>query len=199
MPQFKVKLMVILSFTGCAMVGCKPLIYSFDVRPLTITAHDSIRVNWSVRGKPTLLIHTGSTDQPGFELREYSLVVEKNGKQAGRRAVVNVLPALSADMIEFDCERKGDTLIAIGEKNKQRWGDYFTLRDVRSFSGRPLWVSHGGRSAALPADSSISAIFSGLSNSGPWEIKTLLTPEEKKDPGSLPGSLQVQTMLIFKK
>jgi hypothetical protein len=190
---------VLLLCACCIWANCKPLIYSFIVSPLTITARDSVRINWSVRGKPTLLTHTDSTGQPGFEIREYSLVVEKGGKQASNRAQVNVLPDLSADIIEFDCVRKADTLVAAGEKNNLRWGDHFIIQTSSSFSGRQLLVIHGGRSAKLTADSSMSALFSGLPNNGNWEIKTLLTAAERKDSSLIPGTLQVRTILLFKK
>jgi len=199
MPQHVLSLRLCIFFSVCTAIGCKPLIHSFTVTPLTITARDSVRMKWSVRGSPTLLTHTDSTEQPGFESREFTLVVEKNGKQVKNTAVVNVLPEQSADIIEFDCVRKGDTLIAKGEKNIRRWGNHFLLGTVRSYSGRALLVVHAGHSASLLADSSGSAALAGLPNSGTWTIKTMLTAAEKKDSSSIPGTLQLQTILVFNK
>jgi hypothetical protein len=171
--------------------------------PLTITADDSVKMNWSVRGQPTLLTHTDTAvndpDNPQYETREYTLVVQKKGKEVKKTALVNVLPVLSADDIVFTTVRKGDTLVAAGEKNSQRWGTRFVIQTVSSGSRRELTVSHNGRTAQLSQDGSASGLLAGLPNSGDWEITTLLTAAEKADTGSIPGKLRVHSIILYTK
>lgn len=184
-------------------ISCGPAIRSFSVVPLTITAADSVKVNWSARGKATLITHTDTAindpDDRRYELREFTLVVQKNGKDKKQVAQVNVLPAESADDIIFSTIRNGDTLIASGEKNVLRWGTYFKIKTAASASARELIVVHGEKTATLAKDGTPSVLFAGISNSGNWEIKSLLTEAEKTDSSTIPARLRIHTIIIYGK
>jgi hypothetical protein len=190
---------------GC--VSCGPSIHAFKVDAQTVTAADSIKVNWEVSGKPTLLIHEnvagggngGGSKTGGPELYlELTLVAQKNGKEARQFIQVVVLPPESVDTIVFVVSAlHGDTLIAAGEKNITRWGDHFLLGDVASASGRPLLITHAGKTALVQDVDSVT--FRGVSNSGPWEIRSLLTDAEKRDPTIAPATLRLRTKLLYKK
>jgi len=93
----------------------------------------------------------------------------------------------------------GDTLLAAGEKNIGRWGDHFRLGAVASASGRPLWVTHGGRTVMLDGSGTDTEGFRGQVNSGRWEIRALLTDGEKRDPATTPAVLRLRTNLIYQK
>jgi len=110
---------------------------------------------------------------------------------------VIVLPRESVDTIVFPISvLHGDTLIAAGEKNKARWGDHFELTAVASASGRPLLVKHGGKMAVLDRQNPDTVTFRGMANSGPWEIRSLMTDTEKKDPARTPPTLRLRTNLL---
>ena len=182
-------------------ISCGPAIHSFQVDQQTITAADSIKVNWDVSGKPTLVIHENEMEgdiHPKF--LELTLVVQKDGKEKRQFMQVIVLPRESVDTIVFPITvQHGDTLIAAGEKNKARWGDHFELTAVASASGRPLLVQHGGKMAVLDGQNPDTVTFRGMANSGSWEIRSLLTDAEKRDPATTPPTLRLRTNLLYKK
>jgi hypothetical protein len=184
-------------------VSCGPSIHSFKVDAQTVTAADSIKVDWEVSGKPTLLIHEkgmgggGSAGGPEKYL-ELTLVAQKNGKEARQFIQVIVLPPISVDTIFLTVKAlHGDTLIAMGEKNVSRWGDHFQLGAVASASGRPMWVTHAGKMVLVNGSDSLS--FRGVSNSGPWEFRSLLTDAEKREHPIAPTTLSLQTILLYNK
>ncbi|MEP6746904.1 MAG: hypothetical protein ABJB86_04210 [Bacteroidota bacterium] len=183
--------------------SCKPLVHLYTVQPMTITADDSVFVSWSVRGKATLLTHTipasVDPDNPQPETREYTLVVAKKGKEIKRTVIVDVRDLHSADDIVFTTLRKGDTLLAEGEKDIKKWGNHFLLQSVMTGSDRDLAVSHAGKMATLNADGSPSMVFNGVPNSGKWEIRCLLTAAEKQDSSRIPGKLRIHTILLYSK
>lgn len=184
-----------LSFLFAA---CGPVIHSFSVEQQTVTSADSIKVNWEVVGKPTLLIHENAAGGGPEKLLELTLVAQKNGKSARNFVQVIILPQESVDTIVFPVTAlHGDTLIAAGEKNVARWGDHFQLGAVASASGRPLLVTHAGKTTLLNGVDSVT--FRGISNSGPWEFRTLLTDAEKRDPTTTPATLRLRTTLLYKK
>ncbi len=203
-------------------ISCGPAIHSFQVDQQTITAADSIKANWDVSGKPTLLIHENNVSneenaaggiqvagggngqgQAGTihsKFMELTLVAQKNGKEKRQFIQVIVLPRESMDTIVFPITAlHGDTLIAAGEKNKARWGDHFALTSVTSASGRPLLVSHGGKIAVLDGQKPDTITFRGMANSGPWEIRSLQTDAEKRDPATTPAALRLLTNLLYQK
>jgi hypothetical protein len=192
-------------------VACGPAIHSFQVDQQTITAADSVKVNWEVSGKPTLLIHEqeaaggantgpGTAEAGGEKFLELTLVAQKNGKEKRQFIQVIVLPRESVDTIVFPISMlHGDTLIAAGEKNSGRWGDHFQLISVESASGRPLLVQHGGKTALLDGQNPDTTSFRGMANSGNWEIRSLLTDMEKNDPSKTPPTLRLRTHLLYKK
>ena len=214
--------LLLLSFS---LVSCGPSIHSFQVDQQTITAADSIKVNWEVSGKPTLVIHenevggsapggNGGSIQVGngggsaiekegaihAKYLELTLVAQKNGKEARQFIQVIVLPPASVDTVVFPVgSLHGDTLLAAGEKNISRWGDHFRLGSVASASGRPLLVTHGGKTVVLDGQHSDTVIFRDMTNSGSWEIRSLLTDAEKRDPTTTPATLRLRTTLIYQK
>ncbi len=217
--------LLLLSFS---LVSCGPSIHSFQVDQQTITAADSIKVNWEVSGKPTLVIHenevgggggsasggnggsvaVGDGGGPATEKEgaihakylELTLVAQKNGKEARQFIQVIVLPPVSVDTIVFPVgSLHGDTLLAAGEKNISRWGDHFRLGSVISASGRSLLVTHGGKTVVLDGQHPDTVSFRDMANSGSWEIRSLLTDAEKRDPTTTPATLRLRTTLIYQK
>ena len=191
---------VLLFFWLClTLASCSPRVHSFQVDQQTITAADSLRVNWEVSGKPTLLIHEKEVADAKY--MELTLVAQKRGKEARQFIQVVVLPPQSVDTVVFRVSDSlhGDTLLAAGEKNIGRWGDHFRLGGVASASGRPLWVTHGGRTVLLDGAGTDTEEFQGLVNSGLWEIRAVLTDAEKRDHTIILPVLRLRTNLIYHK
>jgi hypothetical protein len=185
------------------LTACGPAIRYFVIVPQTITAGDSIKINWSVRGKPTMLLHIDSAvitgDDPHPEYREFTLVSQKRKKEKRSFIQVIVLPEESEDDIVFSTIRKGDSLIAAGEKNEIRWGTRFLLKTVSSGSGRTLQVSHGGKTVVLDKEGSGSVQFAGIPNSGEWEIRTAMSDREKADSTTIPAKLTIHSIILHQK
>jgi len=63
--------------------ACKPAIYEFKVTPLVIGPDDSIRMNWKIRGTPTISVHD---QHPGADTtyRVVTLTANSHGKEVYR-------------------------------------------------------------------------------------------------------------------
>jgi hypothetical protein len=193
-----------LLFCSCS---CKPVINSFKVtthdttQVRRMTIDDTLKVNWDVKGKPTLLIHEAELPDSGGKIIEMKLVVEKGGKEANRVVQVEVLPNNSSTTITFltKLSPNGDTLIAEDVKNPGVWGDRFEVFTVSNVSGRPLLVSHAGRNASLDVAGTPSNAFSGTPIEGKWIFRSVLTAAEKADHSSLPDRLTINTTITHKR
>jgi hypothetical protein len=178
------------------VLSCTPRIYSFTALPATITKDDSVKINWKVRGKPSLLFHEkNNVDNEGTKFLEYTLVVRKKGIDSSRMIQVIVLPGVSSDMIVFATTRNRDTLIADGIKNEQRWPDQFHIVSVASASNRDLEVTHSGKTAKLDAVGTPTGIFEGTTVKGTWELRSLLSETEKKDIRTAPSTLRIKIII----
>jgi hypothetical protein len=185
----------------CLISSCGPKIFYFHARPCTtITKNDSVQFIWKVRGTPTLLHwqeDAEDPENPGKYYAYYKLVVKKGKKDSALPTLgLTVLPDTSIDYIRINTIRRGDSAIAIDVRDTLIWGMRFVLDQVSSGSGRPLTVTHNGRTAQLDGTGSPSNALKGLPNSGPWELSTLLTESERKDTTRIPGRLMIKTIII---
>ena len=191
-----------LVFISVFCASCAPKIRSFIVAPVTISGNDTVRVNWKVSGHPTLLVHPktvgNSPDSITAKYLEFTLVVEKGGKEAKRMVQVIQLPEASIDSVVCRTDLHGDTLVAACTKNFVRWGDKFMLAYIRSGSHRPLTVSHDGKKTQLDKNGTPSNAFDGSPVNGKWEISSLLTNAEKADMSTAPEKLSVIISVQYK-
>lgn len=208
MANTKLRNSSVILFLAICHYSCSPVIRSFTVQPLTITSEDSVKVNWDVRGKPTLLVHEnivppdpanlGPSDA-GKKFLELTLVVQKRSKEQRRIVQVAVLPKLSTDEIVFRTDLRGDTLVAAGDKNSERWGDKFEIASVSSGSGRQLFVWHANKTVVLDKNGAPSNALMGTPVAGRWEIRSLLTDAEKKDMSTAPETLRLNATIQSKR
>jgi hypothetical protein len=196
----KTMYMVLLCGLWCA---CSPRVTSFTVYPAAmITKDDSVKFNWKVSGKPTLLFYQEDNDDQtnaGTRLLSFKLVAQKGRREAFLLQTLTLLPDTSTHEIRMKSIRNGNELFAIDTLDRQKWGTYFKLDLVNAQMKRPLTVIHGGRTVQLDAAGHSSAGFKGLPNSGPWEIRTSLTAAEISGEQKLPGHLFIQTRVIHQK
>ena len=189
----------------CCLCYCKPVIKSFKVsshdttQVRRIALEDTMKVNWEVKGKPTLLIHEFELPDSGGKITEMRLVVEKGGKEVNRIIQVERLPGNSSTSITLNTQLRGDTLVAEDEKNKDVWGDRFEIFSVSNASKRNLTVTHANRNAMLDASGSPSTAFEGTPIEGTWKFASLLTKEEKADHTLLPERLQINAIITYKR
>lgn len=199
---------IVLVFVLSVMVtSCKPKIDSFvtksaGIETKTITSDDSLEIDWKVRGKPTLLFHE-LIDSSGLEPEKFvelTLIVKKGKKEPARGLImVQVLPPESSNTVVFDeAIFTKDSIIFKGIKSPSRWGNFFLIKTVKSTMGRPWTVYHEGKKIELTRDSIPSSGLQGLNLAGPWEFRSLLTPEEKSDPGKAPVEVRIQAIIYHK-
>jgi hypothetical protein len=186
------------------LFGCSPVIHSFSVVPLTITANDSVKVNWSVSGHPTLIMHDNDnsgnlvSENSHTRYREFTLVVQKHGKEISRMIQVNVLSTNDSSVIIFGTTLSGDTLVAKGINNEQKWGDGFEIVSVASGCNRKLLVTHGNKTFPVDAAGNPLLQFEGDPVKGFWEFSCLLTSAEKLDITTAPSTLQIKVTIRSK-
>ncbi len=182
--------------------SCAPKIIRFDATPLTISKDDSVFVTWKVKGKPVLIQHdkmpAESSNAPGMYFKEFTLVVQKNKKEVKRKKQITVLPGESKDVIIFNTILNGDTLIAKGISNPELWNNKFQILSVASASGRPIFAMHENKNAVLNASGIFSKAFEGTPVGGYWELKSLLTAQEKKDMSLAPATLRINITIQYK-
>ncbi|MEP7141799.1 MAG: hypothetical protein ABI707_02955 [Ferruginibacter sp.] len=185
--------------------ACKPVIKSFKVtthdttETRKITADDTLKVNWDIKGKPTLLVNERASTDSGVRILEMKLVVEKGGKEANQVVQVELLPKNSTTSITFPTKLRGDTLVADDHKNSGVWGDRFEILSVSNASNRLLTVTHANRTALLDQSGTASNAFDGTPVEGRWIFMSLLTPAEIADHSLLPERLQINTTIIYKR
>jgi hypothetical protein len=187
-------------FISIYVYSCGPQINSFTVEPLTISSKDSVKIKWDVSGEATLLFHEKINPDDSITIfREFTLVVQKGGKEVKRFIQVTVIPDESTTEIIFTTSLRGDTLVAEGEKNIARWGNLFQVLNVSSSSGRNLTVKHSGKTAELDKDGSQSNVLEGTPVEGHWEFRSLLTGSEKADLSSAPEFLSIKAIIQYKR
>lgn len=183
----------------------KPSINSFTVtthdtvNSRTITADDTLRVNWDVHGKPTLLVHEKQATDSGVRNLEMILVVEKGSKEVNRNISVTIVPKNTATQITISTKRHGDTLVAADIKSPGRWGDRFEILSVSSASRRSLIVMHANKTTVLNEAGTQSNAFEGTPVEGRWELRSLMTTDEKKDSTKAPEMLQINATIQYKR
>jgi hypothetical protein len=186
------KLPILILLVFAAMLwSCKPRIYSFRATPATSTGKDSIRLDWDVRGKASVLFSRRVIAQPpndSVQVLEFKLIVSKGRIDSFRTIQVPVVNDLARDRVIFPVEKlTGDTAVADGIKDTVRWKGY-GIGQVRGMAGRQLMITHEGVAAVL-TDTIPSAAWSGKPYPGYWEIKAGLTDAEKKDHSMIPERL----------
>jgi hypothetical protein len=171
--------------------SCKPRIYSFRATPATSSGKDSIRLDWDVRGKPSVLFSRRSIAQPpndSVQVLEFKLIVTKGKTDSFRTIQVPVFTDLARDRVVFPVDTLiRDTAVARGIKDTVRWKGY-GISQVRGMAGRQLVITHQGV-VDLLTDTIPSAAWSGKPYPGYWEIKAGLTDPEKKNHSIIPERL----------
>ncbi len=182
-------------FCAVALGACKPRIYSLSATPATSTGRDSIRLDWEVRGKASVLFSQRTIAQPpndSIKILEFKLIVTKGQTDSFRTIQVPVVNDLDRVVFAVDT-LSGDTAVAKGIKDTARWSGY-GIRQVAGMPGRDLVVTHAGVTAFLK-DTVQSDAWSGRPYAGYWEIKTVLLDAEKKNPSFLPERLTLTVVV----
>ena len=194
--------LISLLFVGTIfLVSCGPEIRSFSVRPLTITEGDSVQVNWDVSGEPTLVVNEKrSQNDSSKKYLEFTLVVKKGDKEAVRLVQVSVLPNESYEEIVFSTTTlNGDTVIAAGDKNSEKWSNNFELIAISSDSLRGLLVEHAGIIVSLDSIGTPSESLKGKPLEGYWKIMSMLKESEKQNIQLAPEKLTIRALIKRKR
>ena len=182
------------------LAGCGPKIFTFDAGRNSICEGDSIRVTWDVRGTPTLLISFAEdSTQDGSKPKTMWLTLVAGDNADVRRKEIEIYPKRGLDSVAFTTTLQGDTLVASGTKNSDRWGDEFEILSVASGSGRPLTVRHAGRSVTLDGGGTSSTGLQGTAYNGDWDLRSGLTNAERQQPANTPDWLIVRATIQCKR
>ena len=189
--------LIVGTFCAVALGACKPRIYSFSATPATSTGRDSIRLDWNVRGKASVLFSQRTIAQPpndSIKILEFKLIVTKGQIDSFRTIQVPVVKDLDQDRVVFPVDTVlGDTAVARGIKDTVRWSGY-GIGQVAGMPGRDLVVTHAGVTALLK-DTVQSDAWSGKPYAGYWEIKAVLTGAEKRNHSSIPERLTLTVVV----
>jgi hypothetical protein len=149
-----------------------------------LTAKDTLLLHLPAAGN--LTIRNAYAGEFGERIRSFRLVASKYNKDSVRDRQVVYYPDSASDEIGYRVEVMGDSLVAEGPNNPQRWGDLFEIMTVSSPAGRDLRVSHAGISAVLHPGDVPSAAFAGTPVQGFWSLRSAETEAEKRNPGLIP-------------
>lgn len=181
----------------CFFAACKPRIYQFKATPPTSTGQDSVRLDWQIRGKASVLFSQKRIAQlpnDSINILEFKLVAHKAGIDSFRTILVPVVSDMSIDQVVFRADSlSGDTLVAAGIKDTLNW-EHFVIEKLSAASPRNLTITHAGITALL-ADSAWSTAWQGLPYSGNWVIKSALTTAEKKDHHLIPNRVALKVVI----
>jgi hypothetical protein len=199
--KWRTKTKVWLIIVSAAMFwSCQPKIYDFQAIPLTVGANDSIVLNWKVKGDPKLIVHdqklTGADS--GIVLREFTLVVQKKDKEIARKIQVRILPDEAKTRIVFKTKLNGDTLVAAGINNIERWGDAFVIKNISSALERTIRVAHENKVTTLVPGAHNDTRLEGTTVKGYWEFRSLLTADERANHSLAPDRLSIQITVKHK-
>jgi hypothetical protein len=157
-------------------------------------------VTWDVSGEPTLLIHEKTApDDSTLKLLELILVVQKNAKEVKMFKQINVREKYGNVNIGFIPTLSVDTLIAAGINDTVKWGMLFEVIGVASGSSRPLTVTHAGKIADLDQEGNFSDAFNDTPLRGYWEIRSMLTNEERYNLENVPDMLSIVVKYQYKR
>jgi hypothetical protein len=187
-----------ICFLLLCLLSCKPKIFSFTASRHIVTSMDSVHLEWKVRGKPELdfsqkRISYFSGDS--VDLLLFKLTVRKGRqKPVSETLEVKLVPPLYKDYLAITVTgRNADTLVASGIKDSM-YRD-FNIESIASRNDRRMMVVHGGREIILSDSGSQVQTLKGLDYEGPWNLRSLLTPEEKQNPRLIPDRFII-TVLI---
>jgi hypothetical protein len=192
---------IILTGMIFLFASCKPKIYSFQAEPSAVSNADSVRLQWKIRGRPTMMYDRVSMANPGgdsLQLLEFTLVAEKgNNDPAHAKRQIILLPEACKTILYVRMDslsKNGDSLIAIGINDTIRWNDV-VIADLSNTAFRQLMISHAGRSGVLEDGAMHDAGWKDLPYGGNWEIKSPLTEMEKKDHSKIPTRIELQVII----
>ncbi|HSZ33780.1 MAG TPA: hypothetical protein VK772_10725 [Puia sp.] len=173
-------------------VSCKPKIYSFDTSKHIVTNKDSIHFSWKVRGKAELDYFQKRVPyifKDSIDLLSFVLIAHKCGKASApwTRQVV-LAQSLYKDYLAVPIiARKGDTLIF--KTIKDSMYREFEIISIASRNNRMITVFHGGKESVLKDSGVQVENFKDLDYEGPWQLLTIIEPEEKTDITKIPNEL----------
>ena len=186
---------------GMLLCACHPKIYSFTALPQAVWSKDSVQLHWTARGKTSLLFdQLQQANPPGdsLHLLEFTLVAEKGNKPiAHQKRQVLLLTGQSHSILVLRMDSlsaKEDSLIAIGINDTLRWKGV-AIQTVTADANRPLLVSHAGKTALLSGNSTVSAEWTNLPYSGPWEVKSPLSDAERNNHSLIPTRILLNVII----
>jgi len=192
---------ILLSFLpSCACGG--PQIRSFSITPQVVCEGERAVLRWDADGAMGMAMEMEPEARDpdcqavGRDAFALTLVAGKGPEELSRKVEVVQLHGQSAEPVVIQTNAiEGVQVIARGEKNVALWGDRVEVVNVAACGHRSLTVQHAGRAASLGADGASSDALAGTTLSGPWELRSPLTPKEQAQPSLRPNTLKLLATL----
>ena len=161
--------------------GCGgPKIKSFTAEPLISCGHETVRLEWEVKGEPHLEVRfdparetpsTGNLANVPADTLTFRLVAELRGKEAPREIAVLQIPEQFERDVVFPTDLDSDGEIFASGIIEDKW-DNFQIVSLLSASDRIIVVEHAGVRDTLSSDGIPSTLHSGLPLTGEWMLRT---------------------------
>jgi len=179
-----------------------PQIRSFSITPRVVCEGERAVLHWDAEGALAITMeiepeaHDPDCPAVGRDTVALTLVASKGSEELNRKMEMVQLHGQSAEPVVIQTNAmEGGQVIARGEKNVTVWGNRVEVAAVAACGHRSLTVEHSGRTASLGAEGASSDALSGTALSGPWELRSPLTPKEQAEPSLRPNALKLLATL----
>jgi hypothetical protein len=178
-------------------VGCGPKISSFTVTPARACATDTVVIRYATHGTGELRVMPRRVGT-ATDTTRYLLVVTKNGKSIPRAQDVLVYKKSDTDTLVLGPTRRhgADSIRVQDTLRIDFWPTFIVIGEVTSASGRPVAITHNGKSA-VAAVNQPAVELAGSPVTGDWDVRAALLPGEQfATPGhSPPDRLRLRVVL----
>lgn len=155
----------------------------------TLHAADTLKLKLAARGSLKILKKQDNiTDD---RLRYFALVAKKGKTEMDSVKQVAVRPDDASDEIGYRPFVRGDSLVAEGINNPERWGSNFEARTVADGSSRVLDVYHCAIHTVLTPGDPPDRVFTGTPVQGYWQFRALMTDDEKHKLKPIPKMFKI--------
>lgn len=190
----------LIGVLGFVQLGCAgPVIQSFEITPQVLCPGESAIASWDARSKTRMTFlkepeAAASTKcaARGKEAFLFRLIAEGESGQDEKHVEVVQLRPNGAEPIVFSTNRlENDQVVASGVKNPELWAEHVRIASLASCDSRDIQVRHAGRTATLPANGTRSDALAGTPLTGEWELRSVLSSDELRNPAVRPKQLEI--------
>jgi hypothetical protein len=199
---------VLLAFLLSSCIGCAgPSINRFEVAPQVLCEGEKAVVSWEARGATGMAVQEETPEEDGHDCvasgrdtLAFTLVAHRGSEERQRRVEVVQLHQNSTEPIAMRTSAiQGTEVVASGDKNPALWDSRVEVAAIGACQTRTVSLQHAGKTATIEQGKELSDALAGTPVSGPWELRSPLSPEEQRNPSLRPKELKVLATLRCRK